>query len=992
MVFPKNSRFLFVTMLFSSFVFLNQVFSASSDIVINEIAAYPTSTHEWVEIWNRGLNPVDLKGWKFLEGGVRHGLTTSSTDSIMASGEYGVITQNGNQFRLDHPEYTSSIFDSSWSGLNEGGELIGIEDAVGVVVEQFSYGATKNFSLERVDPFLSMYGSENWKEHLGGNTLGFINSVAIVSSSGVPSSTPPSSSTTPSATTTLDGSLGWSGLRVNEVMPNPLSGDEWVELFNTGTSTVLLSGGFLCDGRAAGNCTIASLDGFIAPQSWIIVSIQGSKLNNTGDSVFLKNASSTIFDSMSYVNDLVPKSGEVVARSSDGFGVWVLSSVATPSSTNIIKQPVSSAGAAPTTVYASAKDMLRYSGATPVVINEIFPNPKGNDLDGEFIELKNISTSPTLLDWWSIEDGVQTYRLSGELDGGDLLFLSRKTTNINLKNSGEQTLRLININSEVAHEVRLSSSTEDKSYSRAEDGGWIWTKEVTPGAENVFATNTIFDNISSPEMSSSKRKEVFSTDYFVWNIPTPRYVHVGENITLSTVGSFDMRGGVAEFAWKIGDNQVVRGEQISLVFTTSGLHNVVVSVSTTAGTVASKNFQIPVGIDGVGGGNDVIISEVYPYPDTKIRTDFEFVELFNKGSETALVGEWRMVVDETKTFVIPPDTKILPGSFLVFFKPVTKLVLGNKESRIELFTKADEKIDEVLVGQAKLGKSYSMIGENWYWDKPSPYKVMFFPSTPNKTEEIKSKKITSPASNQKNGTQKTTQPHVIKFADISKIDKGRMIKLEGIVTALPGTFSSQSFYVGSENDGGVQIYQNKKDFPELMLGDRVEVTGKISESLGMKRINIAAKKFVDILDTDQFFNIKKVSVSQALDLKTGSLVQIEGEITQLKSSFFYLDDGKELRVDLKQSAHISKNDYMVGDKVLVTGILEKNTKETHLLPRSNEDVEIVAHVSETSGSLEEGSTSTMMKKIIVLGASGVVLVVVTKFGLFLKQRKNDIKK
>ncbi len=71
MVFPKNSRFLFVTMLFSSFVFFNQVFSASSDIVINEIAAYPTSTHEWVEIWNRGLNPVDLKGWKFLEGGAR---------------------------------------------------------------------------------------------------------------------------------------------------------------------------------------------------------------------------------------------------------------------------------------------------------------------------------------------------------------------------------------------------------------------------------------------------------------------------------------------------------------------------------------------------------------------------------------------------------------------------------------------------------------------------------------------------------------------------------------------------------------------------------------------------------------------------------------------------------------------------------------------------------------------------------------------------------
>ena len=111
--------------MFGSFFIAQKSLATNSDIVINEIGAYATSTHEWVEIYNKGSDPIDLTGWKFWEATTNHGLTVNSGDNILAPGEYAAIVQDDAQFLLDHSGFSGSVFDSSWSSLSESGEEIG---------------------------------------------------------------------------------------------------------------------------------------------------------------------------------------------------------------------------------------------------------------------------------------------------------------------------------------------------------------------------------------------------------------------------------------------------------------------------------------------------------------------------------------------------------------------------------------------------------------------------------------------------------------------------------------------------------------------------------------------------------------------------------------------------------------------------------------------------------------------------------------------------
>ena len=53
-------RFLVTVILLGSFFIFNKAGAVNSGIVINEIGAYPTSTHEWVEIWNKGIESIDI--------------------------------------------------------------------------------------------------------------------------------------------------------------------------------------------------------------------------------------------------------------------------------------------------------------------------------------------------------------------------------------------------------------------------------------------------------------------------------------------------------------------------------------------------------------------------------------------------------------------------------------------------------------------------------------------------------------------------------------------------------------------------------------------------------------------------------------------------------------------------------------------------------------------------------------------------------------------
>ncbi|MBI5221578.1 MAG: lamin tail domain-containing protein, partial [Candidatus Magasanikbacteria bacterium] len=331
-------HFLFLAVfIFGSFFVSQKILAANTDIVINEIGAYPTSTHEWIEVWNKGSGAVDLSSWKFWENNTNHSLkAVSTTDSIISPGEFGVICQDGDVFLRDYPNFIGSVLDSSWSVLNESGEEIGLKDESGNFVEKFTYVTTSKFSLERKDPLASDYSAGNWQENLSGNTVGAQNSNFIVLNQNTSSTTstinttstsfsaPTSTNTaeaqsaSTSASSTIASVFDWAFIKLNEIISDPNDGNELVELYNNSSSSAEITAAHICDSTVT-SCKLFS--GNIFGHDWLVVDLLTDRyLNNDGDAVILKDENNNVVDTLVYGSDGLgaPQKGQSLIRKSDG--------------------------------------------------------------------------------------------------------------------------------------------------------------------------------------------------------------------------------------------------------------------------------------------------------------------------------------------------------------------------------------------------------------------------------------------------------------------------------------------------------------------------------------------------------------------------------------------------------------------------------------------------------------------------------------------------
>ncbi len=932
-----------------SFFIFSNVFSANSDIVINEIGAYPTSTHEWIEVWNKGADPVDLTGWKFLEDGVRHSLAaTGATDSIVAPGEYAVIAQKSEQFLLDHPGFGGSIFGSSWATLSTTGESVGLEDASGTIVEQFVYLAATHFSLERKDPYAADYSSSNWQEHASDNTLGFVNSNFVAAVGGSPSETA-TPTTTAGVTSTVDVSNAWNGaLKINEFVPNPDSGNEWVELYNTSSSTIDLTGGTLCDNRAIGSCTIAMLNESVLPHGFVTIFFASGKLNNDGDSIVLKDAAGNTVDVVRYGSGSIPipAKNQAGARRSDGVDTdsdsdWAITTQLTLGEANIISAPPApvqtslAGGAASQTSQGSSAISNRSffdvhtvwaTVSSSVVINEILPNPSGSDEDDEFIELKNNSGAVLPLVGWQIGTRDKLFDLSGALEAGGFRFFSRSETGVVLPNTTSTEVRLYNSQHQIADSVTYTGAPSGQSYARGANSTWLWTAAITKGAENEFTDGTI-ENTSGTK-----------TVQPIWKITAPASGKPGSILHFNATKSVDPRGGTLFMDWDFGDGSKLEGANVEHVFLQSGIYQVQLSATSSVGTVGTKKFVVRIAEPGVLASSGVIISELFVDPS---GTDSEeFVEVFNDSTTTADVSGFKLQTSEENSFVIPAETHVAPEQFLVFYRLATHLDLANGGGEVDLVSASGTLVDAAVFPKGDVGKSFSRDGAVWKWaSAPSPGRFALASEIiealpPQKVLGTKIKKTAVK-------TKKTALPPIaVNFNDTENLVSGRPVIARGIVTAVPGVLGKQYFYL-STSEGGMRIYQSKKDFPPLEVGDVVEVTGKISVVAGVKRINIANRSAVDILDTEKGLEPQEIKLNDLGDENAGELVFVQGEITEITGNHLYVDDGDgEIPVYLHTSAKIDKKDFKMQQLVRVTGILEQIDKGWRISPRTQSDIRV----------------------------------------------------
>ena len=141
--------------------------------------------------------------------------------------------------------------------------------------------------------------------------------------------------------------------------------------------------------------------------------------------------------------------------------------------------------------------------STPIVypggvyINEILPNPKGDDSLDEWIELYNSNNFDVDLSGWQIQDiagTIATFTILHDTEGtpkilaGGFLVFKRPDIKIMLNNDGDG-INLLTPDKKIVDSAIFASAPLGQSYNKT-NSVWQWSLTSTPGTKNIITSIT----------------------------------------------------------------------------------------------------------------------------------------------------------------------------------------------------------------------------------------------------------------------------------------------------------------------------------------------------------------------------------------------------------------------------------------------------------------------------------------------------------------------
>jgi hypothetical protein len=362
----------------------------SSEAVISGDA----SDYQFIEFCNSGTETIGLVGVEFVEG-VRFDFSKGDVLSL-SPGEFALVVKDRAAFLARYPGLESTIVGEFIGDLSDGGEQLKLVTAGTVSAISFTYGDGRDWPLA-VDGAghslvpLDMASGENLS--YGGNWNASLNV------DGSPGAAEPSE----------DDSLCLNEVTGHTDINDPAYPDydsnDWIEIYNAGTTTVSLAGYYLSDDSydllkwpipsglqlAPGEFIVFDeITGFHSPIT------SGFGINKAGEQILLiyapGGALQRVVDAHSFKGQ---ENGVGIGRYPDGSEYWV-PTVPTLGTAN------------------------RMAGQT-VVISEVMYHPvedggTNENTNLEFIELYNPTGSDVPL--WTVDDAetVGSWRIKGDVD------------------------------------------------------------------------------------------------------------------------------------------------------------------------------------------------------------------------------------------------------------------------------------------------------------------------------------------------------------------------------------------------------------------------------------------------------------------------------------------------------------------------------------------------------------------------------------------------
>lgn len=565
--------------------------------------------------------------------------------------------------------------------------------------------------------------------------------------------TPLSSDTTPLLIYTL----------LNEFLPDPEGEDEkgeFIELYNPNQTTIDLANWQLDDIKDGGSKPFIFLSGKkIDPGSYLVLPYSETKiiLNNTSDDVRLINPNSEEIEKISY--NKVP-AGKSYNKFPEG---WSWSQKTTPGSGNT---PEAEEPPAPPENPENTPNPT-----TPnVIINELFPNPKGEEKEQEFIEFKNLSDFMAYLIGWQIKDksGKTCEFILEKIPPQGLLALFYEQSKIQLNNTGGEEVFLYDNYGHLVDSISYQDTIEGYSYNFT-DQGWLWSSTPTPEDGNSITQN--IEEGNSPQITYPRH--LWINEF----LPNPEGKDTeNEFIEIYNKGpdEIDLEN------WQVDDCEnkgsrphtfpenfkIAAGEYLAFPYSETKItlnndEDCVRLLWPNGAAIDEAEYTNPLEGQSYNKLNDrwcwsasltpgeqnncsgknqeeetkeysrsLWINEFLPNPEGK-DTEGEFIELQNRGDKEIDLSAWQIDDCEDQgsaPHTLPENTKIEADSYLVIYYQDTKINLNNDGDCARLITPDGQAIDEITYGKSPEGQSYSRQNVNhWQWTIPSPGQDNNFP-------------------------------------------------------------------------------------------------------------------------------------------------------------------------------------------------------------------------------------------------------------------------
>ena len=357
----------------------------------------------------------------------------------------------------------------------------------------------------------------------------------------------------------------------------------------------------------------------------------------------------------------------------------------------------------------------------------------------------------------------------------------------------------------------------------------------------------------------------------------------------------------------------------------------------------------------------IVISEIYPNPigNDNREENYEWIEIYNNSDSKVNLKGWRIddILNKgSKPYLIIEDIVINPRNFVVFQNSQTKIVLNNSGDEINILWPDETVVDNLKYGKSKEGYSYNWVSsDSWDWSKKTTPGNNNIVGNNNvlQNEEVKgTQEKSDDVDNNKLDYVKTN------ISEVKNLKKYSRVKISGIVSTPVGIFSDRSFYLSGS---GIQVYSYEIISKKFNIGDEIELVGRLSEIGGEKRILIDDTNSITILTRDNLLKPKSISPNDLTDELVGSLIIIEGKVSEIGENLFYITDKNgKIKIYIKPDTGIIISDIKKDSWVTITGQVSKTSLGHRILPRFQNDIKL----AKTSGTSTFSETLSQNNKNI----------------------------